>query len=116
MAAAHHIVPKSCREALEKIMGNVYPLLGIQSPVFISYCSCHKSSQRCSLIILDVRGLTSKYQQGCISASKGTCIPWLVAPSSVFKTSSVSSSNLSLTLTSASLSLLLDIDPPAFLL
>ena len=83
MAAAHHIVPKSCREALEKIMGNVYPLLGIQSPVFISYCcgnelphTCHLKTTWIYCFIVSVSqesrhglagppDLNSSYQSGC---------------------------------------------------
>ena len=71
MAATHNIVPKSCREALEKIMGNVYPLLGIQSPVFISYCCCNelphtwhlKTTWVYFLTILEARSVKPRHWQ-----------------------------------------------------
>lgn len=78
MAATHHIVPKSCREASGKIMGNVYLLLGIQSPVFISYHCCDelahtwhlKTACIYFLTILEARTVKSRHWQS--SASTGS--------------------------------------------
>ena len=52
-------------------MGNVYPLLGIQSPVFISYCCCNelphtwhlKTTWVYFLTILEARSVKSRHWQ-----------------------------------------------------
>ena len=84
--------------------------------VLASYSSCNecpqhewlKMMQICSVTVLEVRSLKSSYQQGqfllvalsrisvfAFSGSRGTHIPWLMAPSFTFKASSRVSSNLS---------------------
>lgn len=79
MAATHHIVPKSCREASRKDHGEcVVPPSGYKSPVFISYRCCDelahtwhlKTACIYFLTILEARTVKSRHWQS--SASTGS--------------------------------------------